>query len=50
MRNPLEKNEKVIRKRVGNEFAANDAEETVEAFPHIDGGGAEGNSGGGGNG
>jgi len=47
---PVEKNEEVVGKRIGNEFAANDAEESVERFAHIDGSGAEGNSGVGGNG
>jgi len=46
----IEKNEKVIRKRIGSEFAANDTDESVEAFPHIDGGRTEGNSSVGGNG
>jgi hypothetical protein len=46
----VEKNEKVIRKRIGSEFAANDTDETIEAFPHIDGGRTEGNLGVGGNG
>ena len=46
----VEKNEKVIRKRIGNELAANDADEPVEAFPHVNRCGAEGNSSVGGNG
>ena len=37
----VEKNEEVSRERIGSEFAPNDADETVERLPQIDGRGAE---------
>ena len=46
----VEKNEEVIGKRIGGEFATNDTDEPVEGLAHVNRCGAEGNAGVGGNG
>jgi len=41
----IEKNEQVVGERVGFEDVANDGEQTVEGFSHVDGRGAERDAG-----